>query len=61
VLGEMLARLGRLDEAEGILDDAIARRDEARTALAWAREAAARKGSTVLVERADRLTAGLDA
>ena len=126
VLGEMLARLGRLDEAEAILDDAIAlstpddwvtveavmmgrafvasgrgdhdlacelareamelvdsleyvtlqqdarmsradillaagRRDEARTALAWAREAAARKGSTVLVERADRLTAGLDA
>ena len=126
VLGEMLARLGRLDEAEAILDDAIAlstpddwvtveavmmgrafvasgrgdhdlacelareamelvdsleyvtlqqdarmsradillaagRRDEARTALAWAREAAARKGSTVLVERADRLTAALDA
>ena len=127
-LGEMLARLGRLDEAEAMLDEAIAistpddwvtvaqvqngsrvrrlgarrprpracelarkasssstptstspsagrcghlssgeillaagRLEEARTALVSAREVAERKGSTVVVARADELLAGLGA
>jgi tetratricopeptide (TPR) repeat protein len=49
----------RLGYAELLL--AAGRDEEARAALGRAREAALRKGSTLLVERVDRLLAGLDA
>ena len=47
--------------ARGYIEHVAGAAERAVEALRWAREAAARKGSTVLVERADRLTAGLDA